>query len=302
MPENPGWLEIAIDIDPVAHEALGVYLFELGCDGLVTQGFHDRVLRAYLPRSLDSKALRSNLDSFLKRIQAIFPEVESLRLSFRTLKSEDWSRLWRTYHRPLPITEKLTVLPAWEQGPSLPEGILIRMDPGPAFGTGEHATTRMCLKAVEQGAPCESWSMLDVGTGSGILAILAAKLGACRVLAIDHDPEALRWAERNITLNGLSDSVELSFRSVQDTGERFTMVTANLTLDTIIEFLPHFSRLCEPGGCLILSGLLIEQAPEVETALDQAGFYHVRVLHEEEWACIIGKRKNGMMEYAPFCR
>lgn len=291
-PQNPGWLEIAVDIHPVAHEALGAHFFDLGCDGLVTQSFHDRVFRAYLPRSLDSKGFRTNLASFVRRIQVIFPEVESPKASFRILKSEDWNRLWRKHYRPLRITEKLTVLPAWEDVSFLPGVILIRMDPGPAFGTGGHATTRMCLKAVERCAPSGNWSMLDAGTGSGILAIFAAKLGACKVLAIDNDPEALRWAERNITLNGLSDSVELSSQSLQHIGERFTIITANLILDTILELLPHFSRLCEPGGWLILSGLLREQAPQVERALDQAGFCDVRALHEEEWACIIGKREE----------
>jgi ribosomal protein L11 methyltransferase len=132
--------------------------------------------------------------------------------------------------------------------------------------------------------------MLDVGTGSGILAIYGAKLGAGRVLALDNDPEALRWAERNIDLNRVSNSVHLSSLALKDIREQFTVVAANLILDSILELMPLFSGTVEPAGRLILSGLLKEQAPDVLKVLSPAGFHEMHVSQEQEWACITSTR------------
>lgn len=288
--ERSGWLEIAVETHPATHEALSAFFFDLGCHGVVSQSFHDRAFRAYLPLSLDSEKVRARIGLFLINLEKIFPESPSPQVSFDIIESQDWSRLWRKHYRPLRVSEKLTVFPAWEPLPSSCEGIVIRMDPGPAFGTGEHATTRMCLKAIEECAGQPPWTMLDVGTGSGILGIYGAKLGAESVLALDNDPDALRWAERNIALNEVSNSVHLSPRSLREIQERFTIVAANLILDTIMELMPHFNGVVEPEGWLILSGLLKEQTAEVGRALDREGFREVRILQEQEWACMVTKR------------
>jgi ribosomal protein L11 methyltransferase len=243
-----------------------------------------------LPLSMDSEKVRAKIGVFLKSLEKIFPEARSPQVSFDIIESQDWSRLWRKHYRPIRVSERLTVFPAWEPLPSSFQGILIRMDPGPAFGTGEHATTRMCLKAIEECAGQPPWTMLDVGTGSGILGIYGAKLGAESVLALDNDPDALRWAERNIALNEVSNSIHLSSRSLREIEEQFTMVAANLILDTILELMPLFARVVEPEGWLILSGLLKEQIFEVRRALAREGFRDVHVLQEQEWACMVARR------------
>lgn len=288
--EPSGWLEIAVETHPVTHEALSAFFFDLGCHGVVSQSFHDHVFRAYLPVRMDSEHVRAKIAVFLKSIEKIFPEARSPKLSFDRIESRDWSRLWQKHYRPLRVSENLIVFPAWEPLPSNCKGILVRIDPGPAFGTGEHATTRMCLKAIEACADHPPWTMLDVGTGSGILAIYGAKLGANRVLALDKDPEALRWAERNIALNDVANSVHLSPLSLADIEEQFTIVAANLILDTILELMPLFCQTVEPGGRLILSGLLEEQTGQVRHALARAGFHEVKVLQEQEWVCGISRR------------
>lgn len=291
-PEDSGWIEVILDIHPAAHEALSTFFFDLGCPGVVSQSFHDRVFRAYLPRNLDSKEIRSGIVSFVKSLEKIFPEIGSPDVTFGIMENRDWSLLWRKHYRPLPISERLTVLPAWEPFPASYEGLLVRIDPGPAFGTGEHASTRMCLRTIEECAPCGAWSMLDVGTGSGILAIYGAMLGAARVVAMDNDPEALRWAARNIEINELSNAIQLSSAPLEDMEERFTLVVANLILDTIMELMPVLSRACEPGGRLILSGLLEEQSGVVEHALARQGFDNVRVFQQQEWVCITAQKKE----------
>jgi ribosomal protein L11 methyltransferase len=290
--EDPGWLEIAVTIHPVAREALSAFFFDLGCPGVVSEGFHDQVFRAYLPSNLDSKDVRPRIHAFVRNLEKIFPEIGSPDVSFGILEDRDWSLLWRKYYRPLRISEKLTVLPAWETVPTNHEGFVIKIDPGPAFGTGEHATTRMCLKAIEGCDPCGDRSMLDLGTGSGILAIYGAMLGAANVTALDNDPEALRWAERNIALNELSGAIHLSSLPIRDIQERFSLVAANLTLGTILEIMPHFSKVVGPGGLLILSGVLEEQFLPVKHALAQAGFHGMQVFQEQEWVCIRARKKE----------
>jgi ribosomal protein L11 methyltransferase len=132
--------------------------------------------------------------------------------------------------------------------------------------------------------------MLDVGTGSGILAIYAAKLGAEKILAIDTDPEALRWAQRNIELNHCSESIDLSSKPVGELNGVFSILVANLTRDVILGLLPDFQRLLERGGTMILSGLLHEQVQEVKTPLGPLGFEEIRVVTQADWACITARK------------
>jgi ribosomal protein L11 methyltransferase len=148
----------------------------------------------------------------------------------------------------------------------------------------------MCLRAIEEARPPESWSFLDVGTGSGILAIYAAMLGAGEILAIDIDPEALRWAKRNLELNDLQGAVELSSEKLESLRGEFRVVTANLTLNIIEELLPYFPGLIRPGGWLILSGILGEQAAELEIRLAGTDLEQERLLYQDEWACLTARR------------
>jgi ribosomal protein L11 methyltransferase len=288
--EGSGWLEIAVEIHPIAHEALSAFFFDLGCHGVVSQSFDDCVFRAYLPPGINSKAVRTKIHAFLKSIEEIFPETRSAKVSFEIIENRDWHLLWREHYRPLRISEKLMVFPAWESPPPSFKGVFIRVDPGPAFGTGQHATTQMCLRAIEQCAVSSPWTMLDIGTGSGILAVYGAKLGAEAVLALDNDPDALSWAEKNIALNEVSSSIRLSSLSIREVEDQFSIVVANLILGTILELMPFFCRAVEPRGRLILSGLLKEQTAEVQHALARRGFGEVQVLQEQEWSCLVAKR------------
>ncbi|MFH0844580.1 MAG: 50S ribosomal protein L11 methyltransferase [Pseudomonadota bacterium] len=187
-PQDPEWVEIAIQTDPLAREALASFLFDLGCEGLVQEDFHDTTLRAYLSHPNDFENIRSLLETFIKNLRRIFPEIPSPKLKMSEFKNQDWSLKWRRFFHADRVTEKLMVLPPWESLPQNFDGHLIRIDPGLAFGTGRHPTTRMCLQIMEKISLPESWTMLDVGTGSGILAIYGAMLGARNVLATDIDP------------------------------------------------------------------------------------------------------------------
>jgi len=287
---------MVIDVHPAAHEAVSAFLFDLGCKGVVIGEEGKASLKAYLPVTERVEELRSRLEVFLDRVKEFFPEVKEGAVHLSTIQDEDWSLNWRRHFLVERITENLTVVPVWEPVPLLSGGIVIGMDPGPAFGTGSHPTTRMCLQGIERFHTPGEWSLLDVGTGSGILAIYATKLGAAGVVAIDTDPEALRWAEQNIALNQCSGSIELSSKPVNLLRGGFCMLVANLTRDALLQLLPEFRRLLADHGTLILSGLLREQVREVKNPIEHLGFKDLQVVTQAEWACITAQ-KTGRMEY-----
>ena len=281
-----GWLEISIPIHPVAHEALSAFLFDFGCEGLVTEDFPQPTLKAYLLLQREPEKVKNRIEAFLRQLASIFPQVGAPELSLQPIPHQDWNHTWRRFFRALKVTPHLTVLPAWEPIAANAPGHVIRIDPGPAFGTGQHATTQMCLHAIERLPKPEFWTMLDVGTGSGILAIYGAKLGSKRILALDTDPEALAWARINLALNHVSDAIELSLKPVEEWRETFSLVTANLDFGTILRLMPHFRRLLDPGGSLILSGLLDEQVEAVTEALTSHGYGEAQKFSSGEWACV----------------
>jgi ribosomal protein L11 methyltransferase len=292
-PTKPaGWIAVSIEIHPVAQEAVSAFLFDLGCRGIVLGEKGNPSLKAYFPMSERFEEFRSRLEVFLRRLGEIFPEAAHSVFDFSNIQEEDWSLTWKRHFRVERITERLTVVPVWDPVPQAPGGMVIRMDPGPAFGTGSHPTTRMCLESIENLHPSSAWTLLDVGTGSGILAIYAAKLGADKILALDTDPEALRWAGRNIELNHCSESITLSSKPLRELKGFFPMLVANLTRDVILDLLPDFERGLEKDGTLILSGLLHEQVQDVMTPLAARGFEDIRVTTQAEWACITAKRKE----------
>jgi len=292
-PKNSGWIEVSIEVHPVAQEAVSAFLFDLGCRGVVLGDKGTPSVKAYWPMTERFEELRSRTEVFLRRLTEIFPEAHS-SLHFSNIQEEDWSLTWRRHFQVERITERLTVVPVWETASPAPGGMIIRMDPGPAFGTGAHPTTRLCLESMENLHPPGTWTMLDVGTGSGILAICAAKLGAGEILAIDTDPEALRWAQRNIELNQCSEFIDLSSKPVRELSGVFSLLVANLTRDALSELLPDFKRLLEKDGAMILSGLLEEQSQEVMKRLRLLGFREIQVVSRAEWACITARKTGGL--------
>jgi ribosomal protein L11 methyltransferase len=288
------WLEICISAHPVTHEALGAFLFDMGCVGTaVGEGAQGETLIAYFPGQEGSGHVQSRIHHFLQELKGFFPQYPSPSLESRTLEDQDWSRDWRRFFHADRVTSRLLVMPEWDPIPASSDGYVIRIDPGPAFGTGKHATTRMCLEAMEGISLSGLWNMLDVGTGSGILAIYGAMLGARPVEAIDVDPEAIRWARHNIRLNGVSSTIHTSLMPLEDIQGPFCVITANLVLVEILRIFKHFPKLLKPGGCLILSGILKAQIGEIENALSAYGFCEHEALYQEEWACVIGIRSGG---------
>ena len=286
-PIHKQWLEISIRIDPAAQESVGSFFFDLGCEGIVTESFRDETIRAYLPIDIDPEDLQFRINLFLENIMKIYPEIDYPELRIEKIEDEDWELKWRKFFKQEIVTPNLLILPAWESPTQSFTGHIIKIDPGPAFGTGQHPSTKLCLKAMEEVSLPKSWNMLDVGTGSGILAIYGSKLGAKEILAIDIDKEAILWAERNIDLNRCRDDMVLSDIPLQKIDKSFTLITANLIFNTILELLPYLKNVLSENGRLILSGLLEDQVDAVQNSIKTNELVSHQILYEEEWACLI---------------
>ena len=286
---DPEWLEVCINIDPAVHDALTSFFFDLGCNGVVSEDFNDHTLKAYLPFREDLEDLEIRINAYLADLSEMFQGTVPSRLLFNRISDQDWGVRWREFFHPVQVSPHLLILPAWEPIPEQVPDHVIRIDPGPAFGTGQHATTKLCLMAMEKGRQKETgpWTMLDVGTGSGILAIYGVQLGAERVVAIDIDSDAIDWAAQNIFLNGGSTAIELSTASIETLESTFPLICANLILSEIVKLLPLLSRLLMSGGRLIVSGILADQVVIVNDLLEENRLACFETLYLEEWACMI---------------
>ncbi len=203
-------------------------------------------------------------------------------ITFSEIPDEDWSRRWKEHFKPLMVGKRFLVSPTWDKTPSTPGCLIIRIDPGRAFGTGHHETTRLCLEWLESCRSDES-SLLDVGTGSGILAIGAALLGFQRVVGIDNDPEAIEVAKENVMLNRLSEKISLLCASPEALSSWFDVVISNIESRTLISMSEAISTKLRDKGLLGLSGILAEQAAEVCAEYENRGLRLTGRKTADEW-------------------
>ncbi len=208
---------------------------------------------------------------------------------------EEWSTAWRKYYKPTPIGHKMVVVPSWEEYEAKDGEIIIDMEPGMAFGTGTHETTRLCAELLEENLKAGDY-LLDVGSGSGILAICASKLGAAKCAACDIDPVAVRTEVENAERNDCHNidcyvSDLLSDVKLLD-GKLFDVVTANIVADIIIRMAPDIGKFIREGGYLIASGIIEEREAEVDAAVTKYGFEKVGAKHEKGWCAELFVRKS----------
>jgi ribosomal protein L11 methyltransferase len=209
------------------------------------------------------------------------------------LKERNWNSSWRRFFSSQRVGKAFLVAPPWIKPPRLHGRELITIEPGMAFGTGTHATTRGCMESIEtviQTLHGESITALDVGTGSGILAIALAKLGAARVWALDNDPVALKVARENIQRNAVTQQVYLYRSPLNRIRRSFPVVVANLTADTILGLAASLAKHVAPKGFLILSGILRPQAKQVLLFFRANGFRSLNQKREKEWVTLLLKR------------
>lgn len=280
-------LTVARDMEEVA----STLLFELGSTGIVTlREAGDRLtLGAYFESRIDPGGVKQALEAEFARQGR---QASLIEFSVANVPDQDWMQKWKEGFEAVNVGERFIVSPSWK----LPEDnhgrIVIQIDPGMAFGTGTHETTRLCLEAIER--YWKGGSLLDVGTGTGILAIAAAKLEPdSRVFAIDVDPQAVEVARENVAINGVSDSIELSEAQPRDlAGRGFDVVVANLTAEVIVDLTPDLANCLAGNGLLILSGILTEFEVDVERALSADAFSVIDRREAGEWCALVVRRDS----------
>ena len=203
------------------------------------------------------------------------------------VNEEDWANSWKAYYKPLHIGRRMVIVPAWEHYEAKEGEIIVRMDPGMAFGTGSHETTRLEIELLQKYVK-EGCSMLDVGTGSGILAICASKLGAGYCEAYDIDPMAVRVAKENVAGAGITNIKCGQSNLLADIPvRRYDVICANIVADIILRMLPDIPKFMHKGTVLLASGIISERRDEILSALDGNGLRAVDVLEDNGW-CAIG--------------
>ena len=299
------WLEISVRTDGEGAEAVSEALRPFAYQGSVVleqQGDETTAdptalepavtVKIYVPEDDDSPALRRRIQEILYHYGRLYPIPEPV---FRELADEDWANAWKDHYRPFRLGRRIEIRPSWlaSEGEIDPDDIVLLLDPGMAFGTGLHPTTQSCLIALED-IVRPGMSVLDAGTGSGILAIAAAKLGANEVDAFDTDMLAVRATLDNAKLNELDSSIRVWQGELESVGghserEQWDVVVANILAPIIIQLLTEKGLLncVAPGGRLILSGIVNLQAAEVEAALGDAGGTVIRTIASGDWVTYI---------------
>jgi len=284
------WLQLSVRADPSTFDAVSNFLMERGSPGVVIKKSE---VQAYFASSGEHGSIKKDVRSFLRGISEIHPEAETPRLQWRILKDRNWNSSWHRFFRPQKIGKAFWVTPPWATPPTLHRRQVITIEPGMAFGTGTHATTRGCMEYIERVAPlvrATKFNALDVGTGSGILAIALVKLGASGVWAVDLDPVALQVARENLRFNHVQEKIHLADGKLGQIRKSFSVVVANLTAETILDLAGALKTKVAPRGFLILSGILNPKSGQVINQFI-AHFKVISRKREKEWVTLLLRRR-----------
>ena len=310
------WLELKIDAAPAGLEPVSALLEDLGITGLViddegdfqdflehNHAYWDYVddqlmqekkglcrITFYLEDSPDGYNTLAQVRMALSRVKQEHPEYGRLLLTMENMEDADWENNWKQFYKPMEIGDRLTVIPEWESA-GVPEGrVALRLNPGLTFGTGSHATTRLCLTALEKHIT-GGQTVLDLGCGSGILSIAALLLGADRAVACDIDEKCMDVAYENAALNGVGRArytvrwgdvlTDAALR--QEMGAGYDIVVANIVADVIMGLSPHVRPFLKPGGLFLCSGIIDDRAAEVLEKLKADGWDVFEQRSSEGW-------------------
>lgn len=302
------WLEVSLTVTAEAEETVADWLTQFTPEGVSSTAAGMEIiseelgiarlagpvtLHAYLPTDATLEAKRAEVEAALLQLA---PEIIVEAPRFTLVSSAYWAESWKVHYQPVRVGRRLMVIPAWLNPPLAPDDVPLRMDPGMAFGTGTHPTTQLCLAALEAYLH-PGQTMLDLGTGSGILSIAAAKLLAGPIVALDIDDDAVRVARENCAANGVTDQIRVEKGSLTEVlagqfgAVEFPLVVANiLPLVLVRLFEQGLARCVAPGGIIILSGILEEQGALVREAAEKQGLQFVAQEQCETWVAQVARR------------
>ncbi|MBM7691817.1 ribosomal protein L11 methyltransferase [Peribacillus deserti] len=309
------WSEIAIHTTNEAVEPVSNILHEAGASGVVIEDpaelYKERedrfgeiyqlnkddypeegvIVKAYLPVN---SFLGETVDEIKEAINSLMLydiDLGRNHISISEVNEEEWATAWKKYYNPVKISERFTIVPTWEDyTPVHTDELIIELDPGMAFGTGTHPTTVMCIQALERTVKSGDL-VVDVGTGSGVLSIAAAMLGAKSVQALDLDEVAVQSAKLNVKLNKVQEVVSVSQNNLLDgVLEQADVVVANILAEVIIRFAKDVSKVVKPDGYFIASGIIKQKKEEVKEELISCGFEIKETILMEDWVAIIAKK------------
>lgn len=309
------WSEISIHTTNEAVEPISNILHEAGASGVVIEDPEELIkereqvfgeiyqlnpddypeegviVKAYLPVTSFLGETVEEIKEAINSLVTFNIDIGQNKVTISEVNEEEWATAWKKYYHPVKISEKFTIVPTWETYEKVSsDELIIELDPGMAFGTGTHPTTVMCIQALERTVKAGE-SVIDVGTGSGVLSIAAALLGAKDVRAFDLDEIAVNSAKLNIKLNKVSNVVTVSQNNLlNDVTGTVDVIVANILSEIILLFVEDAFNLVKPGGYFITSGIIQPKKQEVKSALLEAGFEIYETLTMEDWVSFIAKR------------
>ncbi|MCC3372779.1 50S ribosomal protein L11 methyltransferase [Cohnella sp. REN36] len=323
------WFEVTVVAAEQAQEMIAHYMHEMGAGGVSIEEswspdkprdtslgqWYDKPLndipaglaeiKGYFTEESDAGVVVEELSIAIRGLPEFGYDAGDFTIGTREVHEDDWAHAWKKYFKPLPVSERLTIKPTWEAYDPRPDELVIELDPGMAFGTGTHPTTALCLRTLE-GAIRGGDTVIDVGTGSGILAIGAMKLGAKGVLALDLDPIAISSATENVKLNGLENDIEVRLSDLlgvlrsDDAGAAadrvrppVDLVVANILAEIILLFIADVMDVLKPGGIYIASGIYKNKEEDVEAGLLAAGFEIVDRVRQDDWIAFVAGKPKG---------
>lgn len=300
------WLKIEIDSPTETIDALNNFIEEIGAQGGFQEypepesqnGFPQpasaEIIKAFLPCDVRLEKRIASLQTYLDSLAEIFPELEKPKMTTEIIHDPDWEEAWKKYFKPIKVSHSIVIKPTWERCTQTGGDIVIDIDPGMAFGTGQHPSTRMCIEAMENillhDRSVKNWHVLDVGTGTGILGIAAAKLDAGKVLCVDTDKKAVEIATQNALINNVNERVAVRQGEITKLSETFDLIVANITAKALIQLRPHLTRLLNPNGYLIISGMIEQEKDDINEHFPADSYPIHQFLQEKEWICFVMRK------------
>jgi ribosomal protein L11 methyltransferase len=298
------WLEFSVAVEPEAVESVSAAFAEYGQGVALEQAVESSrdgdivylppdapvLVKTFLP--LADPNVEERRAQLEKAVWAFSQLRQVGELRVRTIHESDWATAWKDYFFVHRVGERTVIVPSWREAEYQPRerDVVLLLDPGMAFGTGLHPTTRLCLRAAEELVE-PGQRVLDVGAGSGILSIAAARLGAGYVEAVELEPVAAAVCQQNVERNGVSHLVSVHQGTLEaPTGQPFDLILANITIRTLLELHPLLAAHLGPGGRAVLSGVLAERADELLAVLREHGWRHERTDQEQDWVLMLVSR------------